>query len=139
MNPDERSGIRCVKSKFSVDETVRRIENILRGKGIKLFILIDHSGEAAKESLKMPNTKLLIFGNPKAGTPIMLSSPSAAIDLPLKLLVSEDVGGTVWVSYSSSDYLRAKHDIPEGVAPPLDAVERLASEAAGTSQDYRNL
>src|SRR5215469_17747710 len=88
QNPvKHKNGIIDVPSKHSVDETVDRVKNLLQSKGIPLFCLIDHSGEAAKVGLKMPPTKLLIFGSPKAGTPLMLAAPSIAIDLPLKILV----------------------------------------------------
>ncbi len=80
---------------------MERLEAILRAKGVALFALVDHSGEAAKVGMKMRPTKLLIFGNPKAGTPLMLAAPSSAIDLPLKILVWEDDQGKVWISYSS--------------------------------------
>ena len=98
-------GIVNIPSKHSVDETVDRLKNILRSKEITLFALIDHSGEAAKVGMKMPPTKLLIFGNPKGGTPLMLAAPSIALDLPLKILVSEDAQGKVWLSYNSPAYL----------------------------------
>ena len=88
MKSNPSSGIVTQQSAHSVDETVRKLEDALRAKGITLFAAIDHSGEAEKVGLRMPNTKLLIFGHPKAGTPVMIASPSAAIDLPLKILVS---------------------------------------------------
>ena len=88
-------------SNHSVDDTVEKLKGILQAKGITLFALVDHSGEAEKAGMKMPPTKLLIFGNPKGGTPLMLASPSIAIDLPLKILVAEDASGKVWVSYNS--------------------------------------
>jgi uncharacterized protein (DUF302 family) len=91
-----------------VDETVAKLKTLLQTKGIELFVLVDHSGEADKVGLKMPNTKLLIFGNPKGGTPLMLASPSIAIDLPLKILVAEDAQGKVWVSYNSPEYFKVR-------------------------------
>jgi uncharacterized protein (DUF302 family) len=87
----KEGGIVTIPSKHSVDETVDRLKNILQSKQITLFALIDHSGEAAKVGMKMPPTKLLIFGNPKGGTPLMLAAPSTALDLPLKILVSEEL------------------------------------------------
>ena len=123
------SGIVDRPSQQSVDETVERIEAILRAKGITLFALIDHSGEAAKVGLKMPPTKLLIFGKPEAGTPLMLASPRSAIDLPLKILVWEDAQGQVWVSANSAAYLRERHGLPLEYLPTLAAVEALAAAA----------
>ena len=93
MSPANENGIASVPSRHSVDETVSRIRSILEAKGVTLFAVVDHSGEAAKAGLAMPNTKLVIFGNPAAGTPLMQAAPSAAIDLPLKLLVAEDGAG----------------------------------------------
>jgi len=95
-----------------------------------LFALIDHSGEAEKAGLKMPPTKLLIFGNPKGGTPLMLASPSSAIDLPLKILVSEDASGKTWVSYNSSAFLKQRHGLPDQLLKNIAVVEALAAEAA---------
>lgn len=117
-------------SNHSVDETVTRLKNLLEGKGIALFALVDHSGEAAKVGMKMPDTKLLIFGSPRAGTPLMLAAPSIAIDLPLKILVWEDGTGKVWVSYNSPEYLRARHNLPENLLVNISAVETLAEKAS---------
>ena len=114
----------------SVDETAEKLQAILRFKGIALFALVDHSGEAAKAGMKMRPTKLLIFGNPKAGTPLMQASPSVAIDLPLKILIWEDAAGKVWVSYNSSAYLRERHHLPEELERNIAVVEPLAAEAA---------
>ena len=100
------NGIVSKRSTHSVDETVKRLETLLESKGIKLFAVVDHSGEAERAGLKMPATKLVIFGNPKAGTPLMLAAPSIALDLPLKVLVSEDAGGTVWVADQAAGLLR---------------------------------
>lgn len=88
---------------------------LLQAKGVTLFALVDHSGEAAKIGMTTRPTKLLIFGNPKAGTPLMLAAPSSAIDLPLKLLVWEDEQGKVWLSYNSPEYLERRHGLPHGL------------------------
>jgi uncharacterized protein (DUF302 family) len=130
MTNTASKGIVSVRSNHAVDVTVNRIEQLLRDKGVPLFALIDHSGEAEKAGMKMPPTKLLIFGNPKSGTPLMLHSPSAAIDLPLKLLVSEDKEGEVWVSYNGLPYLKERHDLPEALLPNISVVEALAAKAA---------
>jgi len=124
------NGISRKRSNRSVDETVAKIKSILQAKGITLFALVDHSGEAEKAGLKMRNTKLLILGNPKGGTPLMIASPSIAIDLPLKLLVAEDADGTVWISYNSAAYLKARHNLPDQFLPVLASVESLAAAAA---------
>src|SRR5271155_2453012 len=122
-------GIVTIPSNHSVDQTVDRLKNILQAKGVTLFAMIDHSGEAEKVGLKMPPTKLLIFGNPKGGTPLMLASPSVAIDLPLKILVWQDAQGKVWLSYNSPEYLKARHDLPENLLPNIDVVKTLAAAA----------
>jgi uncharacterized protein (DUF302 family) len=113
-----------------VDETVAKLEGILEAKNVKLFTVVDHSGEAASAGLKMPNTKLLIFGNPKAGTPLMLASPSLALDLPLKILVAEDAAGKTWISYNSPAYLEARHGLPADLLPNLAVIEALAAKIA---------
>jgi len=128
--PDEpRTGIIDVPSNDSVDQTVDALTKILAAKGVTLFALIDHSGEAAKVGMTMPPTKLLIFGSPKAGTPIMLAAPSSAIDLPLKILVREDTGGKVWVSYNSPTYLQQRHHLPQELLPNIAVVEGLVAAA----------
>jgi uncharacterized protein (DUF302 family) len=122
------NGIVNKPSKHSVEQTVETLTNILKSKGVALFALIDHSGEAEKVGLKMRPTKLLIFGNPKAGTPLMLASPSCAIDLPLKLLIWEDGQGKVWISYNSPEYLRERHGLPQDLVQNIAAVETLAAK-----------
>jgi uncharacterized protein (DUF302 family) len=102
----------------------------LQAKGVTLFALVDHSGEAEKAGMKMPNTKLLIFGSPKAGTPLMIASPSVAIDLPLKILIVEDGDGKVWVSYNDPIYLKDRHNLPENLLQNIAVVEALAAKAA---------
>src|SRR6516165_6538375 len=124
-----KNGIVNVASNHSVDETVERVKSILQSKGITLFVLIDHSGEAEKVGLKMPPTKLLIFGNPKGGAPLMLAAPSVAIDLPLKILIAEDSQGKVWISYNSTEYLQARHGLPTDPLPNIAIVRTLAAAA----------
>lgn len=129
MAPNTNNGILNLKSNHSVDETLERLKSILQAKGVTLFAIVDHSGEAEKAGLKMRPTKLAIFGSPKAGTPLMLAAPSIAIDLPLKILVSEDAEGKVWVSYNSPAYLQARHGLPPELLPNIAVVETLAAEA----------
>jgi uncharacterized protein (DUF302 family) len=117
-------------SHYSVDQTVDRLKAILESKGVTLFALIDHSGEAEKAGMKMPPTKLLIFGSPKGGTPLMLAAPSIAIDLPLKILVREDAQGKVWVTYNSPAYLQERHQLPSDLLQNIAVVEVLAAKAS---------
>lgn len=123
------NGIVDKRSKHSVEQTVEALTNILKSKGVAVFALIDHSGEAEKVGLKMRPTKLLIFGNPKAGTPLMLASPSSAIDLPLKILIWEDNRGKVWLSYNSPEYLKERHGLPQELMQNIAIVETLATKA----------
>jgi uncharacterized protein (DUF302 family) len=120
-----------VPSQRSVDQIVDALKAILQSKGISLVAVVDHSNEATKVGMSMRPTKLLIFGSPKAGTPLMLAAPSSAIDLPLKILVWQDTGGQVWVSYNSPLYLKERHGFPEELLANIAAIEVLAREAAG--------
>jgi uncharacterized protein (DUF302 family) len=123
-------GIVETRSNHSVDETVERLKEILRSRGIALFAMVDHSGEADNVGMKMPPTKLMIFGSPKGGTPLMLDAPSVAIDLPLKILVREDGEGSVWISYNSPAYLQERHGFARHLLPNIATVEALAAAAA---------
>src|SRR5215475_13405948 len=109
------NGITSTPTKRTVEQTVEKLKFILQSKGITLFTLVDHSGEAAKIGMTMLPTKLFIFGNPKGGTPVMLASPTTAIDLPLKILVWQDGQGQVWVSYNSLAFLQQRHNLPQAV------------------------
>jgi uncharacterized protein (DUF302 family)/uncharacterized membrane protein YidH (DUF202 family) len=129
MTSKSDNGIVTILSDQSVEQTVQKLEEMLRAKGVKLFALVDHSGEAERAGLKMLPTKLLIFGNPAAGTPLMIASPSSAIDLPLKVLVAQDAGGKVWVSYNSPSYLQARHNLPADLLQNIAVVETLAAKA----------
>lgn len=122
-------GIIDKPSNHSVDQTVEKLKTILQSKGVTLFALVDHSGEAEKSGMKMPPTKLLIFGSPKAGTPLMLAAPSSAIDLPLKILIWEDAQGKVWLSYNSPAYLQERHSLPSNLLQNIAVVETLATKA----------
>jgi uncharacterized protein (DUF302 family) len=130
MAPRSGSGLIDIPSNHSVDETVKTFKGILQAKGITLFALVDHSGEAVKAGMKMLPTKLLIFGNPKSGTPVMVAAPGSAIDLPLKILVWEDVQGKVWITYNSPAYLQERHSFPADLLPNIAVVENLAKKAA---------
>ncbi len=124
------NGIVSISSQHPVEQTVEKIQQFLEAKGVKLFALVDHSGEAEKVGLHMRPTKLLIFGNPKAGTPLMIASPSIAIDLPLKILVWEEAAGKVWISYNSAAYLQARHGVPSELVPNIAVIENFAKAAA---------
>jgi YD repeat-containing protein len=105
------TGIVIKASKYSVAETLNRLEGVLKAGGMTIFARIDHSGEAAKVGLQMRPMQLLIFGNPRGGTPLMVASPTAAIDLPMKALAWEDTSGKVWLTYNAASYLKSRHDI----------------------------
>jgi len=130
MAPNTSNGILNKRSNYSVDETLERLKQTLQGKGIMIFAIVDHSGEADKVGLNMRPTKLVIFGSPKAGTPLMLAAPGIAIDLPLKILISEDRGGKVWVSYNSLTYLQERHSLPQELLQNIAVVETLATAVA---------
>ena len=130
MTLNQNNGIIDVTSNHSVDETVDKLKGILQAKGVAVFAVVDHSGEAEKVGITMRPTKLLIFGSPKAGTPLMLAAPSVANDLPLKILVSEDAQGKAWVSYNSPAYLQERHNLPPDLMQNIAVIETLATKAA---------
>jgi uncharacterized protein (DUF302 family) len=127
MNTGE--GIISKPSKYSVQETLHRLETILTSKGIKVFAQVDHSGEAEKAGLKMPPTQLLIFGNPKGGTPVMLAAPTAAIDLPWKALAWQDAAGQVWLSYNDAAYIQKRYGLADDVMKPLAGLAAMIEQA----------
>jgi uncharacterized protein (DUF302 family) len=130
MTLSRGKGIVDVPSNHSVDQTMEKLKGILESKSVTIFALIDHSGEAERVGLKMPPTKLLIFGSPKAGTPVMQAAPSIAIDFPLKILIWEDGQRKVWVSYNSLEYLQERHGVPDELLKNIAVVETLAAKAA---------
>lgn len=130
MSANPGNGIVSQPSAHSVDNTVEKLRIMLYAKGVTLFAVIDHSGEAQKVGLAMPPTKLLIFGNPKGGTPLMLASPSIAIDLPLKILVAESPDGKVSISYNAPEYLQTRHNLPAELLPNIAIVGALVAKAA---------
>jgi uncharacterized protein (DUF302 family) len=130
MTRDEDNGIINLRGHHSVDQTVEKLKSILAQKGVTLFALVDHSGEAEKAGMKMPPTKLLIFGSPKAGTPLMQAVPGAALDLPLRILVREDEQGKIWISYNSPAWLQNRHGLPPELMANIAVVETLAAKAA---------
>lgn len=128
------SGTLTIRSPFTVRETVDRIRRLLDAKGLELFALVDHSGAAEGVGLRMNDTKLLIFGNPSAGTPAMISSPLLALELPLKALVQEDGVGSVWVTYQDPADLARRYGVPEDVMAPLTRVGELLAAALGVDR-----
>ena len=130
MTQGSGNGIVTIESRHSVDETIQKLNQILDAKKIRVFALIDHSAAAADAGMQMRPTKVLIFGNPAAGTPLMIASPSIAIDLPLKVLVAEDGEGKVWISWNSPAYLRERHHVPPDLMTNIAVIESLAHAAA---------
>jgi len=133
MDSRPDNGMIHLSSPYSVTETLKRLENALRAKNLTVFARIDHSGEAEKVGLKMRPTQLLIFGSPKAGTPLMVASPTLAIDLPLKALAWEDSDGKVWLSYNSPDYLKQRHAIPEELVKNIAGVGAVFEKTVESS------
>jgi uncharacterized protein (DUF302 family) len=125
----EVSGFVSLPSKYSVDKTLERLQTIFRDKGVAVFAVVDHSGEAAKVGMEMRPTKLVIFGNPKGGTPLMIAAPPVAIDLPLKALIWEDSDGNIWISYNSPEYLQQRHHFPPELIKNIAGVIELLKAA----------
>jgi uncharacterized protein (DUF302 family) len=126
----EPSGLVTKAAKQPVAETAEQLEKILRGAGLMIFAVIDHAAAAEKAGLRMPPARVIIFGNPKGGTPLMLNAPTVAIDLPLKILVWEDAAGKPWVSYNTATYVAGRHQVKgmEKLVQTLDgALGKLAS------------
>jgi len=121
------NGIVDKPARAGVEATVAELTRLLQSKGVTLFAVIDHSGEAERVGLSMRPTKLLVFGNPRAGTPLMVARPSIAIDLPLKILVWEDAEGRTWVSYNSPAYLKERHGLPDALLQNVAVVESLVA------------
>jgi len=124
------NGIVDVASSHPVGKSLDRLEALVKAKGITVFARIDHSGEAAKVGLQMRPAGLLIFGNPKAGTPLMNASPSIALDLPLKVLAWEDQKGKAWLSYNSAAYLQKRHGLKDEQTKGLAGLAALVEQAA---------
>jgi uncharacterized protein (DUF302 family) len=129
MSAKPQNGLIHLPSKYSVEQTMLRLEALLQERGITVFARIDHSGEAQKVGLTMRPTKLLIFGSPKGGTPLMQAAPSIAIDLPLKALFWEDADGRVWLTYNDPAYLQQRHDVPAELLPNIAGVNALFAKA----------
>lgn len=129
MSGSANNGLNTLASKYSVDESLRRLETLLNERGIKIFALVDHSREAEKIGLSMRPTKLLIFGNPQGGTPLMQAAATAAIDLPLKALFWEDADGKSWLTYNDPEYLQSRHGFPGELVANLSGAIALLRKA----------
>jgi uncharacterized protein (DUF302 family) len=125
----QANGLLQVPSHYPLDETVQRLRSVFEQKGLQVFSIIDHSGEAEKVGLKMRPTKVVIFGSPKGGTPLMVAAPTLAIDLPLKALVAEDENGKAWVTYNSPEYLHQRHGVPEDLIKNIAGAGALIAKA----------
>lgn len=126
---DTERGLTTVVSPYTVQETLKRLEDLIVARGLKLFVRIDHSGEAEKAGLKMNPAQVLIFGSPVAGTPIMVAAPTSAIDLPLKVLVWGSEEGAVHVTYNNPEYLGRRHGIPSNLLKNIMGVSALVEKA----------
>jgi uncharacterized protein (DUF302 family) len=125
------NGIVHLRSSHTVPETMARLKKLVTDRGMAIVAHIDHSGDAAKAGLKMQPTELLIFGNAKSGTPLMVAAPTLALDLPLKALVWSEFEGRVWLSFNSSEYLQQRHNVPADLIGNIAGARRIFEEAAG--------
>jgi uncharacterized protein (DUF302 family) len=122
-------GVVSVASPFGAAETLERLRRAITARGLTLFAVIDHSGEAARAGLQMRETKVVIFGSPRAGTPLMLASPLLALDLPLRALVWEDAAGQVWISFTDPAWLARRYALPAELAPAIAGIGPLIASA----------
>jgi uncharacterized protein (DUF302 family) len=134
MTSPSDNGIVHLQSPYSVPETLQRLEALVTAKGLTIFARVDHSGEAAKIGMEMQPTELLLFGSPKSGTPMMIASPTLAIDLPLKALAWQDVDGAVWLSYNSPEYLQQRHKIPESLLQNIAGIRSICEQVVRQPQ-----
>ena len=131
MEPNAIKGVVSLRGHQSVDATVEKVKSILQAKNVKLFAVVDHSGEARNAGLKMPDTKLLIFGNPAGGTPAMLAAPTLALDLPLKVLIYDD-GGTTRVCYAPPAELARRYGLSDEQAAHFAGINALTDALLAT-------
>lgn len=129
MSALPENGMVYLSSPRPVSETLQRLESLVTARGLTILARIDHSGDAAKVGLKMPPAELLIFGNPKAGTTVMIAAPTTALDLPLKALVWQDADGKVWLSYNNPEHLKQRHNIPDDLLKNISGIRAIAEEA----------
>lgn len=124
------AGIRTLPAHHSVNDTIDRLAALLKERGITIFARIDFSSDAAKNGLTMLPEQQLIFGNPKAGTPLMVASPTAALDLPIRVVCWQDKDGKTWLAYNEPSYVIKRHGLAENLANNLAAVVPLLEKAA---------
>ena len=124
------NGIERVASSRGFEQTTAHFEQLIAAKGMTLFAKIDFTGDANRAGLKMPRMMLLVFGNPKSGTPVMVAAPSSALDLPLKVLISEEADARVWLSFNSPEYLAVRHGIPAELVANIAGIRGLVGAAA---------
>lgn len=127
--PPSIEGIVSKRSPFSVEETLERLKTTLRSRNLSLFAQIDHSEEAKRVGLTMQEAHVLIFGSPKAGTPLMIASPLLALDLPLKVLVWQSEDTLVWVSFTKVTYLQARYALPQELIGNISGIDALIEQA----------
>ena len=125
----DSTGVASIQSPHSVSETLSRLEAFIESKGLTLFAHIDHAAGARQVGLQMQEAHVLIFGNPKGGTPLMVARPLAALDLPLKVLIWEDADKVAWVSYNTPEFLAQRHGIPSDLVKNIAVVEPLVKAA----------
>ena len=130
-------GVIRIRSQHSVEVTIDRLQGLLKQRGIVVFAHIDFSGDAARAGLQMRAEQMLIFGNPKAGTPLMVSVPTAGLDLPLKALVWEDGDGSTWIAYNDPQYIVRRHGLAPALSANLAAVVPLLEQAARPYENAR--
>jgi uncharacterized protein (DUF302 family) len=131
MGVESERGIERVESSVGFDETVERFEKVLAARGMTVFAKIDFTSDAKKAGLEMPRMLLMIFGNPKGGTPIMVAAPSSALDLPLKVSISQGTDGKVSLSYNTPEYVARRHDIPAELVKNISGIRAVVSDVAG--------
>ena len=129
MGQETSHGIEKFASPLNFADTIAHFESLLAARGLQLFAKIDFTGDAKKSGLEMPPTQLLIFGNPKGGTPVMVAAPQSALDLPLKVLVSQDAAGKVWLTYNTPEYLTERHAIPADLVKNIAGIRPLIQAA----------
>ncbi len=132
VTPPSVEGITTKNSPFSVAETLERLQEAMHKRSLTVFAHINHSGEAERVGLKMQEAHVLIFGSPKAGTPLMIASPLLALDLPLKVLVWQSNDGRVWVSYTSTAYLATRYSIPQELTKNIAGIDGLVESVLTT-------
>ena len=124
------AGLRHRRSAVSVSSTIERLRLAIDQAGARVFDVIDHSGEASRVGLSLRETQVVIFGNPRAGTPMMVASPLLALDLPMKVLVWADDAGATWMTYADPAWLGERYGLSPEMARPLGAVARITESVA---------